>query len=162
MSNTVNLNIRVDEQLKRSADNLFSELGMNTSTAINIFLRRCVRCGGIPFELRVEPEAALPKEEKRSLEEILTHFLDSRSRLTAFPAKRKMKLYSLCFFAEKFTPEKEYTESEVNDIICANSTFNDPATIRRELCSYGFLSRTDDCRVYSVVSPAPTLSELGL
>lgn len=54
MANTTNLNIRIDEELKRQADALFSELGLNMSTAINIFLRYSVRYGGIPFELRVE------------------------------------------------------------------------------------------------------------
>jgi len=54
MANTTNLNIRIDEELKRQADAIFSELGLNMSTAINMFLRYAVRYGGIPFELRVE------------------------------------------------------------------------------------------------------------
>jgi DNA-damage-inducible protein J len=54
MANTTNLNIRIDEDLKRQADAIFSELGLNMSTAINMFLRYSVRYGGIPFELRVE------------------------------------------------------------------------------------------------------------
>lgn len=54
MANTTNLNIRIDEDLKRQADAIFSELGLNMSTAINMFLRYSVRYGGIPFDLRVE------------------------------------------------------------------------------------------------------------
>lgn len=54
MANTTNLNIRVDEELKRKAEAIFSELGINMSTAMNIFLRYSVRYGGIPFELRIE------------------------------------------------------------------------------------------------------------
>lgn len=54
MANTTNLNIRVDEELKRQADAIFSELGLNMSTAINMFLRYSVRYGGIPFDLRIE------------------------------------------------------------------------------------------------------------
>jgi DNA-damage-inducible protein J len=54
MANTTNLNIRIDEDLKRQAEAIFSELGLNMSTAINMFLRYSVRYGGIPFELRVE------------------------------------------------------------------------------------------------------------
>ena len=54
MANTTNLNIRVDEEIKRKAEAIFSELGLNMSTAINIFLRYSVRYGGIPFELRIE------------------------------------------------------------------------------------------------------------
>ncbi len=49
-----NLNVRVDEELKAKAEMLFSELGMNMSTALNIFLKTSVRYGGIPFELRLD------------------------------------------------------------------------------------------------------------
>ena len=54
MAKTTNLNIRVDEGLKRQAEAIFSELGLNMSTAMNIFLRHSVRYGGIPFELRLD------------------------------------------------------------------------------------------------------------
>ena len=53
MGNTTNLNVRVDEDLKRRAEYIFNELGMNLSTAMNLFLRSVVRCGGIPFELKL-------------------------------------------------------------------------------------------------------------
>ncbi|MGD9155350.1 MAG: type II toxin-antitoxin system RelB/DinJ family antitoxin [Bacillota bacterium] len=51
---TTNINIRVDENLKRKAEAIYSELGLNLSTAMNIFLRYSVRYGGIPFDLRLE------------------------------------------------------------------------------------------------------------
>jgi DNA-damage-inducible protein J len=54
MANTTNINIRVDEDLKRKAETIFAELGLNMSTAMNIFLRYAVRYGGIPFDLRIE------------------------------------------------------------------------------------------------------------
>ncbi|HBK53324.1 MAG TPA: type II toxin-antitoxin system antitoxin, RelB/DinJ family, partial [Syntrophomonas wolfei] len=54
MAKTTNLNIRVDEELKREAEAIFNELGFNMSTAMNIFLRYSVRYGGIPFDLRIE------------------------------------------------------------------------------------------------------------
>jgi len=54
MAKTTNLNIRVDEELKRKAEAIFSELGLNMSTAMNMFLRYSVRYGGIPFDLRIE------------------------------------------------------------------------------------------------------------
>ena len=62
MANTTNLNIRIDEELKRQADAIFSELGLNMSTAINMFLRYSVRYGGIPFDLRLD----IPNEETRA------------------------------------------------------------------------------------------------
>jgi DNA-damage-inducible protein J len=54
LANTTNLNVRVDEDLKRKAEAIFQELGLNMSAAMNIFLRQSVRYGGIPFELRLE------------------------------------------------------------------------------------------------------------
>ncbi|WP_411347818.1 type II toxin-antitoxin system RelB/DinJ family antitoxin [Paenibacillus sp. WLX2291] len=55
MSQT-NINIRVDEELKREAESLFSELGMNMSTAVNIFIRQSVRQGKIPFEITTQTD----------------------------------------------------------------------------------------------------------
>ena len=49
-----NLNIRVDEEVKKQADALFAGLGMNMTTAINVFLRQALRKGGVPFEV-VDP-----------------------------------------------------------------------------------------------------------
>ncbi len=47
----VNVTLRVDEDLKRQADALFSELGLNLTTAFNIFLRQSVREQQIPFKV---------------------------------------------------------------------------------------------------------------
>ena len=45
------IQVRVDDQLKESADMLFSSLGLDTSTAIRIFLVASMRAGGIPFSI---------------------------------------------------------------------------------------------------------------
>lgn len=50
-SETTNINIRMDRQLKEQAEKLFSELGLNMTTAFNIFLRQAVRQNSIPFEI---------------------------------------------------------------------------------------------------------------
>lgn len=51
MANTINVNIRVDEELKKQTEILLSDMGLNMSTAVNIFLRQVLRTGGIPFEI---------------------------------------------------------------------------------------------------------------
>lgn len=51
---TTNVSIRMDTELKAQADELFAELGMNLSTAFNIFVRQSLREGGIPFEIHTE------------------------------------------------------------------------------------------------------------
>jgi len=56
MSESTNLNIRIDKDLKDQAETFFSELGMNMTTAINIFVRQSLRQGKIPFEISIVPD----------------------------------------------------------------------------------------------------------
>jgi DNA-damage-inducible protein J len=49
---TTNINVRVDKELKQSAESLFADLGLNMSTAITMFLKSAVNHDGIPFEVR--------------------------------------------------------------------------------------------------------------
>ena len=51
---TTNISIRMDSELKAQAEALFSELGMNLSTAFNVFVRQSLRDGGIPFEIKMD------------------------------------------------------------------------------------------------------------
>ncbi|KJU96485.1 type II toxin-antitoxin system RelB/DinJ family antitoxin [Streptococcus gordonii] len=50
---TVPTQIRIDETVKAQATSLFNDLGMDMSSAVNIFLRQCVLRGGIPFAVEV-------------------------------------------------------------------------------------------------------------
>ncbi len=51
MANLSYVSFRIDSDLKAQADTLFSQLGMNMTTAFNIFLRQAVREGCIPFDI---------------------------------------------------------------------------------------------------------------
>lgn len=51
---STNLNIRTEKEVKEKADKIFSELGLNMTTAINIFLRTAIREHGIPFSLKLD------------------------------------------------------------------------------------------------------------
>jgi len=46
------INVNVDKNIKDEANKLFNSLGLNMSTAINMFLRKSISVGGIPFEIR--------------------------------------------------------------------------------------------------------------
>ncbi len=52
-SSMTNLNIRTEREIKAAAEKVFEELGLNMSTAVNIFLRQAIRENGIPFELKL-------------------------------------------------------------------------------------------------------------
>ena len=49
---TMNINVRVDASLKKDAEKLFNELGLNMSSAITMFLKSAVSYEGIPFEIK--------------------------------------------------------------------------------------------------------------
>ena len=44
---------RVDENVKKEAETLFKKMGLNMSTAMNLFLKKCILEQGIPFELKI-------------------------------------------------------------------------------------------------------------
>lgn len=56
-----NLNIRMDNELKQQFDHICHELGLNMTTAVNIFAKTMVRRQCIPFEVSMET----PNEETR-------------------------------------------------------------------------------------------------
>lgn len=58
---TTNINIRVDSEIKSQAQEVFSSLGLDMTTAINIFLRQSIRQHGIPFPVSAEPVKKTPK-----------------------------------------------------------------------------------------------------
>lgn len=65
-----NLNIRTDKAIKEQAEQIFNELGLNMTTAINLFLRTAIREHGIPFELKLDvpnDTTAAAIEEGRNL-----------------------------------------------------------------------------------------------
>ncbi len=60
LSNTTNMTIRIDKDLKKSVDSLFRRLGTSTNSAINMFLRQCEREQSLTFVPKLAPA---PSEE---------------------------------------------------------------------------------------------------
>ena len=68
----VSTNITIDAEVKKQAQELFADLGMDLSTAINIYLKKALAEQGIPFEVtRGVPnkETAAAMEEVKKMEE---------------------------------------------------------------------------------------------
>ena len=66
------LQIRVDEELKNQANAIYSELGIDLSTAVRMFLKKTVQEGGLPFDTKVDEstlKAILSVENMRSISE---------------------------------------------------------------------------------------------
>lgn len=49
------ISLRVDDDVKRGAEQIFDDIGLSMSTAINIFLKKVARERRIPFELSADP-----------------------------------------------------------------------------------------------------------
>ncbi len=64
-----NLNVRVDKEVKNAAEAVASALGMNLSTAVNIFLRQMISCNGMPFDVRLVPNA----QTRQALDDARNH-----------------------------------------------------------------------------------------
>lgn len=67
---TVPTQFRIDENLKKQSMDLFSQLGMDMSSAINIFLRQCILRGGLPFEIilpQYKPEIIEAMDEAKKI-----------------------------------------------------------------------------------------------
>ena len=69
---TVNMSIRMDTELKKQADAMFADMGLNMTTAMNIFLRQVVRQGRIPFEIATDIPNAETLDAIREMDDILS------------------------------------------------------------------------------------------
>ena len=54
MANTTNFSVRMDSDIKKQCETLYGELGVNLTTAINVFLRQSLRVGGFPGDVRLD------------------------------------------------------------------------------------------------------------
>ncbi|MFQ6727909.1 type II toxin-antitoxin system RelB/DinJ family antitoxin [Streptococcus pneumoniae] len=75
MSKT-SMSIRLDSEVKEQAQQVFSNLGMDMTTAINIFLRQAIQYQGLPFDVRLD--------ENRRLLEVLTDLDQNRNMSQSF------------------------------------------------------------------------------
>ena len=51
---TTNFSVRLDSDLKKRSEAIYGELGINLTTAINVFLRKSLTVGGFPFDVRID------------------------------------------------------------------------------------------------------------
>jgi len=80
---TVPTQIRIDEDVKKSAVELFAQLGMDMSSAINIFLKQCILKNGLPFAVE------LPKYKSEVLEA-----MEEAKRISRDPNIKKYSSFS--------------------------------------------------------------------
>jgi DNA-damage-inducible protein J len=100
MAEATNLNIRIDRNLKIQADRLFSDMGMNLTTAVNVFVRQAVLERAIPFKIYRGYETAETKpsvEERRAamqeIRELLANIDGGSIDLNRMKAERRAAKY---------------------------------------------------------------------
>ncbi|MBD5546710.1 MAG: type II toxin-antitoxin system RelB/DinJ family antitoxin [Lachnospiraceae bacterium] len=67
---TVQTQIRIDEDVKKQAVELFNQLGLDMSSAVNMFLRQAIMRGGLPFSVEIpkfKPEVLDAMEEAKQI-----------------------------------------------------------------------------------------------
>ena len=70
MEKTTTLNLRVNPEVKKNAEEVLSQLGMPMSTAIDIYLKQISMTGGIPFPVTLPKAPASVNADAMTLEEI--------------------------------------------------------------------------------------------
>lgn len=65
-----NINIRIDEKVKKNAESVFTQLGLTPTTAITLFYNQVIRTNSIPFELALEKPNRKTIKAMREAEEL--------------------------------------------------------------------------------------------
>lgn len=91
MATTTNFSVRMDCNLKKQCEALYGELGVNLTTAINVFLRQSLRSGGFPFDVRIdhpnkETMAAMLEAERIAQDPTTKRYADVEEALKALKA----------------------------------------------------------------------------
>ncbi len=92
----------------------------------------------------VDPEQMVQSDRPDEIR----NFLDRKGRVDSWPAKRKAQQALLRYLVEHFEPGRRYSEREVNALLNEWHTFDDPATLRRDMYDERLLDRTRDGMQY--------------
>ena len=88
MATTTNFSVRMDNNIKKQCEAMYGELGINLTTAINVFLRQSLRVGGFPFDVRMEQPnketmAAMLEAERIARDPFVKRYSDVKEALMA-------------------------------------------------------------------------------
>ncbi|MGM0126122.1 hypothetical protein IGI37_003523 [Enterococcus sp. AZ194] len=62
------INIKLDDDLKKEAQQVFSEMEMDVSTGVRVFLKQVVRTGQLPFIPKSDTAQAIYEAENLEME----------------------------------------------------------------------------------------------
>ncbi|NCD07394.1 MAG: type II toxin-antitoxin system RelB/DinJ family antitoxin [Spirochaetia bacterium] len=64
VSKNAYINVRVDEETKKEVENILDILGINISTAVDLFLSQIILNKGLPFKVKLPKKGAAEKEQE--------------------------------------------------------------------------------------------------
>jgi len=82
------ISIRMDDKLRKEADLILEELGLNMSTAVNIFVKQLVRQGGLPFTPTLETSRAAENRRRDRLDSLLSFAAQNKRIESDYKFKR--------------------------------------------------------------------------
>ena len=80
MSKSDTINVRIEPELKKQAEEILEKLGISASTAINMYYRQIVEKNGIPMELSLNNSPNIPVYEDLSEEELSRMITESHKQ----------------------------------------------------------------------------------
>lgn len=97
MADTTSVNLRVEKDLKHQAEELFSQLGLNMTTAINMFLKQSVREQRLPFQITTGMYDGIPAytSNANSYDSYAEYVADSLRQTELKVAEGRMRYYTV-------------------------------------------------------------------
>lgn len=105
MAKNAYINVRVDDELKKQAEDTLNELGINTSTAIDLFLKQIILQDGLPFDVKIPKNKYLGQIEEiieTADLEVFEPYPTWLKRIAKLYAKNDIDLETACFAAKKY------------------------------------------------------------
>ena len=91
MAKTASLNIRLDSEIKKTAENVYAHYGLSLAEAVTVFIHQSCNIGGLPFDLRparpnAESLAAMAEAERISRDPSVKGYKDIDALFEALDA----------------------------------------------------------------------------
>jgi DNA-damage-inducible protein J len=84
MAKTASINIRLDSEVKKNAETVYSRYGLSLAEAVTVFIHQSCNVGGLPFDLRpsrpnAESLAAMAEAERISRDPSVKGYRDMKA-----------------------------------------------------------------------------------
>ncbi len=85
--------VRMEPKVKKQAEEVFTDLGMTPSTAVNVFYRQVIKYGGFPFEITTE-QPSIPNLDEMTTAEIKEMLEESTKEIKAGKTKSASEVFA--------------------------------------------------------------------